>query len=115
MRDGSCSSFPISNFATSIIGIPFAQRLIVFQGILNTSVDITGSQVVTVTLYKSSLPRTLGTAFASMVLNSTTQTNYFTNVSSTFNARTDFLQVQVVVSGANLTAGCDIMISVSTY
>ena len=52
---------------------------------------------------------------SAMLFNSTTQISTFTNISSSFNALTDFLQVQIVVGGANLTIGTDILISLSTY
>ena len=105
----------IANFASSIIGIPFTKKVIVFGGLLTASRTITGSQVVTTTLYKSASSSVLGTSFASMVLNSSTQIASFTGISSSFNPLTDFLQVQIVVSGANLTAGTDISVGLSLY
>jgi hypothetical protein len=57
----------------------------------------------------------LGTSFATMVLNSSTQLASFTGISSTFSRLTDFLQVEIQVSGANLTAGTDISIGLSLY
>jgi hypothetical protein len=105
----------IANFAGTIIGIPFAQNVIVFEGLLTASRSITGSQVVTVRLYKSTSSSVLGTSFASMVLNSSTQLASFTGISSTFRRLTDFLQVEIQVSGANLTAGTDISIGLSLY
>ena len=77
--------------------------------------SITGSQVVTVNFKKSTSSNVAGTTFASLVLNSSTQITKFNNISSTFNTLTDFLQIQAVISGANLTAGCDIIVAVSTY
>jgi hypothetical protein len=109
----------IANFANStligIIGIPFIQNVIVFGGLLTASKSITGSQVITATLFKSTSSSVLGTSFASMVLNSSTQIASFSGISSTFNRLTDFLQVQIVVSGANLTAGTDISIGLALY
>jgi len=105
----------IANFAGSIIGIPFIQNVIVFGGLLTASKSITGSQVITVTLYKSTSSSVLGTSFASMVLNSSTQIASFSGISSTFTRLTDFLQVRIVVSGANLTAGTDISIGLAIY
>ena len=104
-----------ANFATGIIGIPFVQKVIVFEGLVSPSISITGSQVVTVNFLKSSSSGVAGTSFASLVLNSTTQLARFQTSSATFNPLTQFLQIQVVVSGANLTAGCDIIVSVALY
>lgn len=80
------------------------------------STAITGSATVTVTLYKSSSPNILGTAFgSSLVLNSSTQQAQALNFSSSFQPGVDYLQVQVVVGTAQLPAGCDISIILSTY
>ena len=105
----------IANFSGNITGIPFTQKIIVFEGLLTASQSITGSQVVTVTYYKSSSSTVLGTSFATLTLNSTKQIAIFSGISTTFNALTDFLQIQVVVSGASLTAGTDVIVSVSLY
>ena len=79
------------------------------------SIAITGSQVVTVSFLKSTSKGVDGTAFATLTLNSATQVARFNTISSSFTPLTDFLQIKVVVSGANLTAGCDIICSVSLY
>jgi hypothetical protein len=105
----------IANFAGSIIGLPFIQNVIVFGGLVSASRSITGSQVITVTILKSTSSSVLGTSFATMVLNSSTQITSFTGISSIFNRLTDFLQVRIVVSGANLTAGTDISICLAIY
>jgi hypothetical protein len=105
----------IANFAGNIIGLPFIQNIIVFEGLVSASKTITGSQVITVTILKSTSSSVLGTSFATMVLNSSTQIASFSGISSTFNRLTDFLQVQIVVSGANLTAGTDISIALAIY
>jgi hypothetical protein len=104
-----------ANFLSSVFGIPFTQKTIIFEGLITASLSITGSQVVTINFLKSTSATVAGTTFASLVLNSSTQITKFTNISSSFNTLTDFLQIQVVVSGANLTAGCDIIVAVSTY
>ena len=104
-----------SNFLTGIFGTPFNQKVIVFEGLVSPSLPITGSQVVTVNFIKSTSSGVVGTTFASLVLNSSTHIVQFTNISSSFEKLTDFLQIQVVVSGDNLTAGCDIIVGVSTY
>ena len=104
-----------SNFLSSITGTPFNQKVIIFEGLVTGSLSITGSQVVTLNFKKSTTIGVAGTTFASLVLNSTTQVAQFTNISSSFNKLTDFLQIQAIVSGDNLTAGCDIIVAVSTY
>ena len=104
-----------SNFSTAITGYPFLQKVIVFEGLVSGSIAITGSQVVTVSFLKSTSKGVDGTAFATLTLNSATQVARFNTISSSFTPLTDFLQIKVVVSGANLTAGCDIICSVSLY
>ena len=104
-----------ANFSGSITGFPFLQKVIVFGGLLCASKAITGSQVITAKYYKSTSLSVLGTLFATLVLNSSTQIANFTTISISFNSLTDFLQVEIVVSGANLTAGTDVITSVSLY
>jgi hypothetical protein len=104
-----------ANFATGIVGIPFVQRVIVFEGLVCASKLIINSQVVTVNFLKSSSSSNAGTAFASLVLNSTVQIARFQTASATFNPLTDFLQIQVVVSEQVLTIGCDIMCTIALY
>jgi hypothetical protein len=69
-----------------------------------------------VNFYKSSSSNVLGTLFAGpLVINSTTQDIKFQNKSATFNSLTEFLQIRAVISGANLTAGNDVLVGVGLY
>jgi hypothetical protein len=106
-----------SNFSTNVIGYSFVQKVIVFEGLLTTSQGLTGAQVATVTLYKSSTtPNSLGTLFAGpLVINSTTQSVKFQNKSATFNPLTEFLQIRCVISGQDLTAGNDVTAGIALY
>jgi len=87
----------------------------VIQGILSTTNGLTGSQTVTVTFYNATSPSVLGTSFASLTINSTTQNAKFNNLSSTFTGATNYLQVVCVISGANLTAGNDVVVGIGLY
>jgi hypothetical protein len=105
-----------SNFSTNVIGYPFVQKVIVFEGLVTTTQGVTGAQVVTVNFYKSTTSNVLGTLFAGpLVLNSTTQTVKFQNKSASFNPLTDYLQVQCGVTGANLAVGNDVLVGVGLY
>ena len=103
-----------SNFLVSVFGIPFTQKTIIFEGLAVSSLALPSPAVVTINFLKSTAINTIGTQFASIVLNSSTQIANFKNISSTFNSLTDFLQIQANVS-VNLTAGTDIVVSVATY
>ena len=105
-----------SNFSTGVIGYPFVQKVIVFEGLLTTTQGLTGLQVVTVDLYKSSSANVLGTQFAGpLVINATTKDVKFQNKCATFNALTEYLQIRCVISGADLTAGNDVLVGVALY
>jgi hypothetical protein len=105
----------IANFANSICGIPFTRKAIIFNGLITATNEITGSQVVTVTFYKSTSSSVLGTSFATLTLNSSIQSAYLSDISSNFDSLLNFLQIQVIISGENLTAGTDIIVSVSLH
>jgi hypothetical protein len=105
-----------ANFSGSVVGYPFVQRVIIFEGLLSSTTVLTGTQVVTVTFYKSTTPNTLGTQFAGpLVINSTTPVVKFQNSCATFTPLVDFLQIRCVISGASLTAGNDITVGVGLY
>jgi hypothetical protein len=87
----------------------------VIQGILSNTNGLTGSQQVTVTFYNSTNMFVLGTSFASLTINSTTQVAKFNNTSSTFIGGTSYLQIVCVVSGANLSSGNDILVGIGLY
>lgn len=104
----------IANFATSVVGIPFGQKVIVFDGVVSSTVAIPVGVTVTVTLYKSSTPNVLGTSFISTTLNSSTQNAVINNFATTFTT-TEYFQAVCVISGGSLTAGTNIAIAIGTY
>ena len=104
----------IANFASLVVGIPFPQRVIVFDGVISSTVAIPVGVTVTVGLYKSSTPNVLGTLFKSAVLNSTTQNLTINNFATTFDP-TEYFQARCVIAGGPLTAGTNICIAIGLY
>lgn len=104
----------VANFASLVVGIPFPQRVIVFDGVISSTVAIPAGVTVTVGLYKSTSPNVLGTLFKSAVLNSTTQNVTIDNFATTFEL-TDYFQSRCVISGGSLTAGTNICIAIGLY
>ena len=104
----------VANFANLVVGIPFPQKLIIFDGVVSSTVAIPVGVTVTVDLYKSSSPSVLGTSFKTAVLNSSTQNVVINNFATTFDT-TDYFQARCVVSGGNLTAGTNICIAIGLY
>lgn len=104
----------IANFASVVVGIPFPQRVIVFDGVVSSTIAIPVGVTVTVNIYKSSTPNVLGTSFKSAVLNSSTQNVIINNFASTFNTN-EYFQARCVISGGSLTAGTNICIAIGLY
>lgn len=104
----------IANFATNVVGIPFGQKVIVFDGVISSTVSIPAGVTVTVTLYKSSTPNVLGTSFISATLNSSTQNTVINNFATSFTT-SDYFQAVCVISGGSLTSGTNIAIAIGTY
>lgn len=104
----------IANFATTVVGIPFPQKVIIFDGVVSSTIAIPSGHTVTVDLYKSTSPSVLGTSFQTVTLNSTTQNVIIHNFASTFDT-TDYFQARCVVTGGSLTAGTNICIAIGLY
>jgi hypothetical protein len=104
----------VANFANLVIGIPFPQKLIVFDGVVSSTVAIPVGVTVTVDLYKSASPSVLGTSFKTAVLNSATQNLVINNFATTFDTN-EYFQARCVVSGGSLTAGTNICIAIGLY
>jgi hypothetical protein len=104
----------VANFANLVVGIPFPQKLIVFDGVVSSTVAIPVGVTVTVNMYKSSTPNVLGTSFKQAVLNSSTQNLVINNFATTFDT-TEYFQARCVISGGNLTAGTNICIAIGLY
>jgi hypothetical protein len=103
-----------TNFANLVVGIPFPQKLIVFDGVVSSTVVIPVGVTVTVNMYKSSTPNVLGTSFKQAVLNSSTQNLVINNFATTFDTN-EYFQARCVISGGNLTAGTNICIAIGLY
>ena len=105
----------IANFASGIVGTPVVQRCILFEGILSSTTPLNVSQSVSVKLYKSQVPNTLGTLFATLSINITTITDKFQNISMTF-IPGDYIQVQCFINGSSgLFPGNNITVGLALY
>jgi hypothetical protein len=108
----------ISNFSTSVIGATFVQPVIIFEGIVYCNQPL-GSSTVTINFYKSAIRSTLGTLFATLAISGTAQIAKFQNKVATFypvtNGNADYLQVECIITGANLVAQNDICVAVGAY
>lgn len=104
----------LANFASLVVGIPFGQKVVIFDGVISSTVAIPAGVTVTVTLYKSSTPNVLGTSFKTATLNSSTQNVVINNFATSFTT-TDYFQASCVISGGSLTAGTNICIAIGIY
>lgn len=104
----------VANFASLVVGIPFAQRVVIFDGVISSTVAIPSGVTVTVGLFKSSTPNVLGTLFKSATLNSSTQNVVINNFATTFETN-EYFQARCVISGGTLTAGTNICIAIGLY
>lgn len=104
----------IANFATLVVGIPFGQKVVIFEGVISSTVSIPVGVTVTVDLYKSSSPNVLGTSFQTATLDSSTQNVVINDFATSFTT-SDYFQARCVVSGGSLTSGTNIAIAISTY
>jgi hypothetical protein len=109
------SGTQIANFSTAIVGINFTQKIIVIEGMTFCSANITDATTVTIDFLISADKTVVGTSFATLVIDATTNTPRFKNSAQIFNATTDFLQVRCVISNGSLAAGNDVMVSLGVY
>ena len=86
----------LHNDLAGTFGLPFPQRLIVFQGLFTSRAPLTGGQTAQYHLHKNS---TAGTPFMTATLNSANQTVRVQDKSETFNGLTDRLIVELTTSG----------------
>jgi hypothetical protein len=96
-----------SEFAPNVpTGIPFVQKVILFEGLLSFSpTPVPVGNTITVRMYASSTPNTLGTQFASLQLTGGSSTPVkFQNISQTFTSLNQFLQIECSITGPNITA-----------
>ena len=87
----------LHNDLPASFGLPFPQRLVVFQGLFTSRAALTGGQTAVYHLHKNS---TAGTPFMSATLNSANQTIRIQDKSESFNGLTDILIVQLTTSGS---------------
>jgi hypothetical protein len=104
----------VANFATQVIGIPFPQKLITFDGVVSSTQAIPVGVTVTVDLYKSSSPNVLGTSFKTAVLNSSTQNLVINGFAMTFDTN-EYFQARCIVANNALTAGTNICLAIGLY
>jgi hypothetical protein len=106
-----------ANFSASPIGVPFAQRVILMEGLLSATLPLPGACVATVNYYTTRTPNTIvgATLITSAVINSGTPTALSNNFSKTFFPQLDYLIIQIVISGASTTANTNIVVGVSLY
>lgn len=104
----------IANFSSNVVGIPFPQRVIIFDGVVSSTVAIPVGVDVIVTMYKATSPSVLGTSFKSATLNSSTQNLIISNFASTFET-SNYFQARCDVSGGSLTAGTNVCIAIGLF
>ena len=108
-----------NSLSHQIVGIPFAQNVIIFSGILTGIVHLPGtmSGTATINLYNSTSPNSLSnpTPFATMIVNNASTSSIFTNKCSTFQRQTSFLHVQLVTTGGISTSVNAILLNLSLY
>ena len=86
----------LHNDLPASFGLPFPQRLIVFQGLFTSRAALTGDKTAIYNLYKNT---SNGTPFMTATLNSANQTVRVQDKSETFNGVSDRLIVQLVTTG----------------
>ena len=105
--------------APSIPSIPFVQRVILFEVIVSSSQDIPAGATVTVKLYKTPTHGTKGTqVLADIVLTNASGpgfTKKLQHKSATFAATTDYLVVECITTGTDLTKGTNIIVGIGLY
>ena len=101
----------LHNDLTGTFGLPFPQRLIVFQGLFTSRAALTGGQTAVYHLHKNS---TSGTPFMVATLNSANQTVRVQDKSETFNAVNDRLIVELTTSG-NIGNNTDLFCALALY
>ena len=92
-------------------GLPFPQRLIVFQGLFTSRVALTGGQTAVYHLHKNT---TAGTSFMTATLNSANQTVRVQDKSESFNPLADRLFVELTTSGG-IGSATDLFCALALY
>lgn len=114
ISDGTKNLMPgtlLHNDLTGTFGLPFPQRLIVFQGLFTSRTPLTGGQTAQYHLHKNT---TAGAPFMIATLNSANQTVRVQDRSETFNAVSDRLIVELTTSG-NIGNSTDLFCALALY
>jgi hypothetical protein len=90
----------LHNDLPGLFGLPFPQRLIIFQGLFTSRVALTGDKTAIYNLKKNS---TTATPFMTATLDSATQTVRVQDKSETFNGLVDRLYVELVTASSGPT------------
>ena len=101
----------LHNDLTGTFGLPFPQRLIVFQGLFTSRAALTGGQTAVYHLHKNS---TTATPFMTATLNSANQIVRVQDKSESFNAVSDRLIVELTTSG-NIGNNSDLFCALALY
>lgn len=101
-----------------VVGIPFAQNVIIFSGILTGIVPLAGtmSGTATINLYNSTSSNSLSnpTPFATIIINNASTSSVFKNKCSTFQRQTSFLHVEFITTGVGTSVNA-ILLNLSLY
>jgi hypothetical protein len=107
-----------NSLSSVLVGIPFAQNIIIFSGILTAILPLAGtmSGTVTINLYNSTSPNSLSnpTPFATMIVNNASTSSIFTNKCSTFQRQTSFLHIEFISTGVGTSVNA-ILLNLSLY
>jgi hypothetical protein len=101
----------IYNDLPTIFGLPFPQRLVIFQGLFTSGNALTGGQSATYNLRKNS---TTATPFMTATLNSANETVRVQDKSESFNGIVDRLYVELITSGS-IAQATDLFCSLALY
>jgi hypothetical protein len=101
----------LHNDLPAIFGLPFPQRLIVFQGLFTSRAALTGTQTAVYNLHKNT---SNGTPFMVATLDSANQTVRVQDKSETFNGVSDRLIVELTTSG-NIGTNSDLFCALALY
>jgi hypothetical protein len=101
----------VYNELPASFGLPFPQRLVVFQGLFTSRAALSVGQTVTYNLRKNG---TTGPIFMTAVLNSANQTVRIQDKSETFNAVNDRLYVELITTG-NIGQATELFCALALY
>ena len=101
----------IYNDLPTTFGLPFPQRVIIFQGVFTSGNALTGIQSATFNLRKNG---TTGNIFMTATLNSSTQIARILDKSESFNAFNDRLYIEMITSGS-IAQDTDLFCALALY